>query len=311
MGSMDGLEIFSTRNVDCDHRVRYWNMVVATTFPGMEVQIPGQAFAGELQRWSLGEIGLMRAAASRSRVLRLAQCDVGEWAVLHVIRRGYCHVSDGRRSVRAGAGDLIVCDPGRPYTIDVSDRNDCLIAQVPTALMPAVGSCVDSHVSMFSGGDARVALFRHYLTGLWDYGQSLEEGSEEIMRILAAMASTTLQGAAQRELDGDAPGTLAMLVDHVRRNLGDPELGTATLAAMSGKSPRAVQKAFAQVATSPSAYIRRERLNRAAAMLRDHDERSITSIAFDLGFSDSAFFSRCFRQQFDMTPLAWRRRHQQ
>ncbi len=30
--------------------------------------------------------------------------------------------------------------------------------------------------------------------------------------------------------------------------------------------------------------------------------------SFDLGFSDSAFFSRCFRQQFDMTPLDWRRR---
>ena len=218
MDGMDGPETFSTRNVDCDHRVKYWNMVVATTFPGMEVHIPGQSFAGQLQRWSIGEIGLMRATASRSRVLRLAQCDVGEWAVLHVIQRGHCHVSDGRRSVRASAGDLIVCDPGRPYTIDVSDRNDCLIAQVPTALMPAIGSCVDSHVTMFSGGDARVALFRHYLLGLWEYGQSLEEGGEAIMRIIAAMASTTLQGEAQRELDGDSPDTLAMLVDHVRRN---------------------------------------------------------------------------------------------
>lgn len=308
---MDGLETFSTRNVECDHRVKYWNMVVATTFPGMEVHIPGQSFAGQLQRWSIGEIGLMRATASRSRVLRLAQCDVGEWAVLHVIQRGYCHVSDGRRSVRAGAGDLIVCDPGRPYTIDVSDRNDCLIAQVPTALMPAIGSCVDSHVTMFSGGDARVALFRHYLLGLWEYGQSLEDGGEAIMRIIAAMASTTLQGDARRELDGDTPDTLAMLIDQVRRNLGDPGLGTAALAEMSGKSPRAVQKAFARIATSPSAYIRRERLNRAATLLKDHADRSITSVAFDLGFSDSAFFSRCFRQQFDMTPLDWRRRHQQ
>lgn len=308
---MEALETFSTRNVDRDNRVKYWNMVVANTFPGMEVEIPVQSFAGQLQRWSIGEIGLMRAAASRSRVLRLAQCDVGEWAVFHVIQRGFCHVSDGRRSVRAGAGDLIVCDPGRPYTIDVSDRNDCLIAQVPTALMPAIGSCVDSHVTMFSGRDPRVALFRHYLTGLWEFGQSLEDGSEAIMRILAAMASTTMQGEAHSDLDCEAPGTLALLVDHVRRNLGDPELGTASLAVMSGKTPRAVQKAFAQIATSPSAYIRRERLNRAAVVLREHNERSITSIAFDLGFSDSAFFSRCFRQQFDMTPLDWRRRHQQ
>ena len=36
--------------------------------------------------------------------------------------------------------------------------------------------------------------------------------------------------------------------------------------------------------------------------------RSITDIAFDLGFNDSAYFTRCFRQQFGAPPSAWRTR---
>ena len=33
---------------------------------------------------------------------------------------------------------------------------------------------------------------------------------------------------------------------------------------------------------------------------------SITALAFDLGFNDSAYFSRCFRQRFGTTPSGYR-----
>lgn len=32
---------------------------------------------------------------------------------------------------------------------------------------------------------------------------------------------------------------------------------------------------------------------------------SITAIAFDCGFNDPAYFSRVFKQAFDMTPVEW------
>ena len=75
-----------------------------------------------------------------------------------------------------------------------------------------------------------------------------------------------------------------------------------------GISPRSVQSLFAQRATTPSAYILRRRLDRAAELLSGDPARSITDIAFDLGFNDSAYFTRCFRQQFGAPPSAWRTR---
>jgi AraC-like DNA-binding protein len=33
---------------------------------------------------------------------------------------------------------------------------------------------------------------------------------------------------------------------------------------------------------------------------------TITDVAFDVGFSDSAFFTRCFRRHFGVSPSQWR-----
>jgi AraC-like DNA-binding protein len=58
--------------------------------------------------------------------------------------------------------------------------------------------------------------------------------------------------------------------------------------------------------TTPGGYVLERRLTRAAEMLATGTATSITAIAFDLGFNDSAYFTRCFRQRFGTTPSAWR-----
>jgi AraC-like DNA-binding protein len=56
---------------------------------------------------------------------------------------------------------------------------------------------------------------------------------------------------------------------------------------------------------SPTALIQRQRLDRAAQMLRQHSD-SVQEIAFDCGFSTVNYFHRVFRKHFGMTPGAWR-----
>jgi len=88
--------------------------------------------------------------------------------------------------------------------------------------------------------------------------------------------------------------------------LGDPDLRTASIAGELGISLRTVQNGFAAMGTTPVGYIAERRLERAAELLRNSDAISVTDIAFDLGFNDSAYFSRCFRQRFGVTPSAYR-----
>ena len=54
------------------------------------------------------------------------------------------------------------------------------------------------------------------------------------------------------------------------------------------------------------AYVRDRRLSRAAALLAD-EERSITDVALETGFSTASYLILCFRRQYGMTPRAFRR----
>ncbi len=53
-------------------------------------------------------------------------------------------------------------------------------------------------------------------------------------------------------------------------------------------------------------FIQRIRLERAAAMLVANPKKTITEIALDCGFADSAVFARNFKRQFGMSASQWR-----
>jgi len=60
------------------------------------------------------------------------------------------------------------------------------------------------------------------------------------------------------------------------------------------------------MSTTASAFILEQRLKRAAERLRaERGRTSITQIAYDCGFSDSAYFSRCFHKLYGVSPRAY------
>jgi AraC-like DNA-binding protein len=52
---------------------------------------------------------------------------------------------------------------------------------------------------------------------------------------------------------------------------------------------------------SPSLVIRSVRLQRAAELLQQN-AGSVAEIAYQVGFSSQAYFTKCFREQFGRTP---------
>ena len=94
----------------------------------------------------------------------------------------------------------------------------------------------------------------------------------------------------------------------VDAHLGDPALRTLTLADACHASVRTIQNVFAMMGTTPSGYILERRLARAAERLAATPGASITEVAFEMGFNDSAYFARCFRQRFGVAPREWRTR---
>jgi len=87
-------------------------------------------------------------------------------------------------------------------------------------------------------------------------------------------------------------------------SLPTPGLSLAQIAARHGITPRYVQALFEQDGTSFSKYLLDERLERVHRMLRDplQKARSVSAIAFDVGFGDLSHFNRAFRRRYGLTP---------
>lgn len=80
----------------------------------------------------------------------------------------------------------------------------------------------------------------------------------------------------------------------------------ADLAVADGRSRFHLQRIFrATVGESPLQYRRRVRLQRAAAFLLVTDN-SVLEVALDAGFASAEGFSRAFRQEFSLSPRAFR-----
>lgn len=97
---------------------------------------------------------------------------------------------------------------------------------------------------------------------------------------------------------GDA---IAHIETHFTENITLDEL-----AEKSYLSKRHFQRIFHDcIGRSPIDHLIHVRIQKAAELLR-FTERSITEIAFDCGFQDSNYFTRCFRKVMEQTPREYR-----
>jgi AraC-like DNA-binding protein len=120
-------------------------------------------------------------------------------------------------------------------------------------------------------------------------------------------ALVTLHEAAFATPSGTASPdpALARVLDHVERHLADT-LTVDRLASVAGISrAHFVRRFTAALGQPPSHYVRDRRLDRADRLLLA-TELTVTDIAAATGFSDAAYFAKCFRAARGMSPLEWR-----
>ena len=95
-------------------------------------------------------------------------------------------------------------------------------------------------------------------------------------------------------------------LDYIDENLGEP-LGLDHISELAALSPFYYQRLFARLVKKPvMEYVRLRRLAGAAEALSEKGGR-ILDIALDLGFQSHEHFTRTFKEEFGMTPEAYRR----
>jgi AraC-like DNA-binding protein len=128
--------------------------------------------------------------------------------------------------------------------------------------------------------------------------------------IAASATAYRIIAAAAEGLGNSVPddgGTLARkCAEIIDRRLGDRQLSVSSLAREVKLHRSRLTRIFSrQCGMPPVEYIKRMRITRAISLLRGSDRR-ISEIAYECGFSDPAYFSRCITDETGMSPRAIR-----
>jgi len=114
--------------------------------------------------------------------------------------------------------------------------------------------------------------------------------------------------AQAKNPDSRALLRIGTAISHLESNYHEP-INLDQLAAIAHMSKRNFVRSFqAAMGVSPIAHLIQLRVNRGASLLR-RTELTVTEIAFQVGFSDSNYFTRQFRKLLGVTPGQCRKQH--
>ncbi|NOW46418.1 AraC-like DNA-binding protein [Novosphingobium sp. SG751A] len=304
---MSTIEHFSTARIAANERLDFWNRLTNETYPGTLVDQRKDAFEAEMRRWSLGDLVMIRPRSCGSLVQRRPTGSAPEAVVLHVQHSGRSRHEQCGRVSELGVGDFVLSSANEPYRIDLR-QHEFLVVEMPRAGLEARLPDLDAALSRrISGATPGSRLLHNFILSLWqqgDQGHSDAAWQQGVSNVFLDLLSLAVRDG-QHPVQHCQPlrEKIKTLVD---ANLGCAQFGSIEIAAELGVSVRTVQNAFAAMGTTPSAYILSRRLARACELLIVNPTTSVTAIAFDLGFSDSGYFARCFRAAYGATPSQWR-----
>lgn len=306
---MTAVQKFATQGIAPPERLRFWNDLVDRIYGGTYVRSVDNQFEGEMLAWRLGDLDMVRPRSTASFVGRQPRSATAEERlILHLQCRGTGRHQQGDVEALLEPGDFVVGSSHRGYSFDLS-AHELLVVEFPRAPLAERFPGLDDVLSRrMCGASPGGRLFRDFLLSLWQNGDQATDADwcEGVSSVFYDMVALAMRGAMRPDQRIGDSALRDKVLALVEAHLSDPDLKTLTLAQASKTSVRTIQNVFASMGTTPSAYVLERRLARAADRLVGAPDASITDIAFELGFNDSGYFTRCFRQRFGIAPREWR-----
>lgn len=291
-----------------------WNTVVSEAFSTTNIRSDVSGFHGALGHCSLEGSELFRIQAQRSLaeiVPHEGEATHAGRILLHLQSRGTSVTGQGNHRGRLEAGQALLCNPSSDYSVEFAQDYEMYVLRLPVAPLSAQVSGLDLTRATAQPLDSHFSkLLLAFLEAAWHQAPVLADDPEWrdcIGRTAADLIVRAIHRSKVAATPEPGQALRNAILSYIREHLADPELRTSAMASALGVSNRTVQSVFEKMGTTASAYVLKERLSLAAARLC-RGPVSITELAFDVGFNDPAYFSRCFHHHYGQSPRDFARR---
>lgn len=308
---------YSTRPLAPNRRVEGWTRAVSDRFveSSFSVREPEQ-FVASMRHHDLGMLALTHFDSTGHGVKRVlhsqrqATTSSEEFYIVCVQLAGSSKVEQDGRIAELQPGSLAMVDTRRAYELQMACDYRQSVLRVPAAAFDRRAPHAAARVAMSVDPASAAALGLCQTLAAIGAASAAPCGGAALDLGEAVLA--LLSAGLRRPDDDTAPDAVRRLQRVkalLRLHLHEPHLGVEGMAKLLALSPSYLHLLFRGEGSSPMRWLWTERLQRARELLCDARQarRSITEIAFELGFSDAAHFSRSFRSRFGVTPSMCRR----
>lgn len=249
-------------------------------------------------------------ATSHTFLRRARDIRASDPGVLHLLHqdRGQATVDQDGRTATLAQGDLLVYDSSREFSVTTSPDFQFTICLLPKRLIPLPERRLrDVTARVFPGTDAIPAATAALLTSMVRH--TPQPDATQQLALQHALSSMYVALMSEGGVNGSPPTVhLSLAKSFIARNLGDPSLCIADIAAACNLSLSYLHRIFANDGTTVAGYLREQRLTAAHRDLSSPAvDEPVAHIAQRWGIADPAHFNRMFKKRFGITPGELRR----
>ena len=212
----------------------------------------------------------------------------------------------GLEKARREVPKLVVCDVMMPVMdgLEFTKRlkEDTATSHIPVVLLTARSLSEQRKEGYDTGADS-------YITKPFS-GQVLLSRIENLLRsriMLRSVFAGDKRETEEEEKLNEADKTfVGRLRTAIQENLGDSDFSVERLGEEIGLSRvQLYRKVKALTGQTPVELLRKARLTKARQLL-EKTEKSVSEIAYEVGFTSPSYFNKCFKDEFDINPSSLR-----
>ncbi len=241
--------------------------------------------------------------------------------LLHINLRGQCEMTHDGGHMTIDENNAVICAPHRAHrfwwqpdsqVVAIQIPRDRLVSHVRQALGRPIADDIDFDIAIdltSSDAQAFMGLVRYMLSdanlddGLTNRNMTAEPLERALLSALLRMQPGSHQSAMLMDAAGAVPAHVRRAENYMHANI-NRAIRMSELADVAGVTDRTLSSSFQRFrGDSPASYFLNMRLSKARQMLLSAPSgKTVSDIAFDLGFGHLSGFAAAYRSRFDETP---------